>query len=323
MAQPMETAMNFAGRFALVAVAAISFAPAASATPEGWKPLLEPAELATILKGGEPVRVVQVSGEFEKGHIPGAEFSAYADWRGPAENPGALRDLSDYSALVQKLGITAETPVVVVHEGSNPTDMGTAARVYWTLKSLGVKDLALLNGGFEAWANSGLEVETANEGSVVPSNWEPQWSDEWRVSTKQVEKLVQADDARLIDARPASFFQGVVWTIAKPGTLPHAGNLTYDTWFDGNRMVDAAAATRIARDYGQTDAPVTVSFCNTGHWAAINWFALSELAKVPNTELYAESMAEWTQGDRPIANQPSAFTYYWLSTKRWVEGLFS
>jgi len=315
--------MNFIGKIGLAAVAAASFTQAAwAATPQGWKPLLEPAELADILKSDEPVRIVRVSGEFDKGHIPGAEFSAYADWRGPAENPGALRDLSHYQDLVQKLGITADTPVVVVHDGSSQTDMGTAARVYWTLKSLGVEDLALLNGGFQAWKEAGLKVETTAS-AVQASEWQPQWSDQWRVSTEEVEKLVKEDDARLIDARPANFFQGVMWTIAKPGTLPHAGNLTYDTWFKGNRMVDAATARKIAEDYGHTDAPMTVSFCNTGHWAAINWFALSELADVPNTRLYAESMAEWTKADRPIANQPGALTYYWLSTKRWVTSLFS
>lgn len=315
--------MNMVAR-SMVAAAAFAAlgATVASAAPQGWKPLLEPTELQAILKQDQPVRILRVSGEFKQGHIPGSEYSAYSDWRGPAENPGALRDVSDYQALVQKLGITADTPVVVVHEGDDQTDMGTAARVYWTLKSLGVKDLALLNGGFEAWKKAGLEIDTSAT-AVKASDWQPEWSDQWRVSTKEVAEHVEKNDARLIDARPKSFFEGVMWTIAKPGTIPHAGNLTYDTWFDGTRMVDADAARKIAQDYGQTDAPLTVSFCNTGHWAAINWFALSEMAKVPNTRLYAESMAEWTKGDRPIVNQPGALTYYWLSTKRWVSGLFT
>jgi thiosulfate/3-mercaptopyruvate sulfurtransferase len=294
----------------------------ALAAPEGWSQLLEPSELATILEREDGIRVVQVSGDYSKGHIPHSVATQYGDWRGPAENPGALREFSHYRSLVQQLGIEADTPVVVVHEGSNPTNMGAAARVYWTLKSLGVKDLALLNGGLEGWKAADLPLETSSV-AVPASAWEPEWSDAWRVSTEEVEMHVENGGARLIDARPVDFFQGITWTIAKPGTIPAAGNLTYETWFDGNRMVDGAAARRIAREYGHTDAPLTVSFCNTGHWAAINWFALSELAEVDNTRLYAESMAEWTKADRPIANQPGAFTYYWLSTKRWVSDLFS
>lgn len=294
----------------------------AVAAPQNWQNLLEPQQLADILKADDSVRVIRVSGEYDAGHIPGSVFSAYSDWRGPAENPGALRDVSHYTDIVNQLGIDADTPVVVVHDGADQSDMGTAARVYWTLKSLGVEDLALLNGGFSAWKEAGLNVQT-EAASVTASQWQPEWSDEWRVSTEEVEQLVETGDARLIDARPASFFEGVMWTIADPGTLPDAGNLTYDVWFDGNRMVGPQQAEQIAREYGQTDAPMTVSFCNTGHWAAINWFALSEVAGVENTRLYAESMTEWTQGDRPVANQPGALTYYWLSTKRWFESLFS
>lgn len=308
--------------FALAAASSLVGVSSALAAPQGWSPLLEPAELNDILLQNDEVRVLRVSGDYSAGHIPGAVASAYSEWRGPADNPGALRDVSHFANLVRGLGIDRDTPVVVVHEGSDPTDMGTAARVYWTLKSLGVEDLALLNGGFDAWKEAGLPVETEAV-TVEASDFEPQWSDEWRVTTAEVEKLVEEGEARLVDARPADFFHGLMWTIADPGTLPTSENLTYDVWFDGDRMVDADKARDIAASLEQDGAPVTVSFCNTGHWAAINWFALSELADVENTRLYAESMAEWTMEPRPVANQPGAVTYYWLSTKRWLASFFS
>jgi thiosulfate/3-mercaptopyruvate sulfurtransferase len=66
-----------------------------------------------------------------------------------------------------------------------------------------------------------------------------------------------------------------------------------------------------------------VSFCNTGHWAAINWFALSELAGVENTRLYAESVVEWTQAGYPLMNQPSRLGHYWNLISAWFNGLFA
>jgi len=36
---------------------------------------------------------------------------------------------------------------VVVSSGKDVTDFGAAARVYWTLKVLGLKELSILNGG--------------------------------------------------------------------------------------------------------------------------------------------------------------------------------
>jgi len=37
-----------------------------------------------------------------------------------------------------------------------------------------------------------------------------------------------------------------------------------------------------------------ISYCNTGHWASIGWFALSEIAKEPNVKNYDGSMVDWT-----------------------------
>jgi thiosulfate/3-mercaptopyruvate sulfurtransferase len=37
-----------------------------------------------------------------------------------------------------------------------------------------------------------------------------------------------------------------------------------------------------------------VSYCNTGHWAATNWFVLHEILGYSNVTLYDESMVGWT-----------------------------
>ena len=44
--------------------------------------------------------------------------------------------------------------------GVNVLDFGSAARTYWTLKVVGVKDVSILDGGLAAWKAAGLPVET-------------------------------------------------------------------------------------------------------------------------------------------------------------------
>ncbi|MCC5959557.1 MAG: sulfurtransferase [Rhodobacteraceae bacterium] len=293
----------------------------AFATPQGWSPLLEPDQLAAYLDSNQDIRVIHVTGEFAEGHIPGAAFSPYAEWRGGPNNPGALRAELDYEMEATRVGIEVDVPTVIVHAGTNPSDMGAAARVYWTLKSLGVQDLALLNGGFAAWAQAGLPVSTEVTEPAI-SDFVGEWSDEWYISTAEVAELVESGDARLVDSRPEGFFQGLTWSIARPGTVRGAENLEFSDFFEGNRMVDANRAREIAAQQGLDEAPVTVSFCNTGHWAALNWFALHELAQVENTRLYAESMAEYAESGNSLDNEPSRIAYLWMSTKRWVDGLF-
>lgn len=288
---------------------------------ENFSPLLSPQTLASLLESGADLRLVRISGEHAAGHIAGSVPADYARFRGPAGNPGTLPSLEALTAVVQSLGLTATRPVVVVHDGASPSDMGTATRVYWTLKSLGVEELAILNGGFSAWQQAGLPVSTEPV-SVATSDWSPRWQDEWRISTADINRRLDDPSVRLIDARPGAFFDGSQSSIARPGTIRGANSLSFDRWFDGNRMKSADEVQQILASSALVDADTTASFCNSGHWASINWFVLSELAQVPDTRLYAESMAEWTKANRPMDNQPNRVAHYWGMTMEWFHGLW-
>lgn len=295
---------------------------AVAATPTGWAPLLEPFALATLLQQDPAIRILQVTGSFARGHIPGALASPYNDWRGPIENPGALHDLATFTALLQRLGIDAATPVVVVHAGSTPADMGAATRVYWTLKSLGVETLAVLNGGLQAWRDAGLP-EATEEVTITPSQYVPDWHAQWRVTTEEVEALVRSGDASLFDARAPDYFTGAQFSFGRPGTIRGASNLFYESWFDGVRLKPLDALRSIYAEQGLPDSPVIVSFCNTGHWSSINWFITSELLGVSNSRLYAESMAEWSMAYRPMDNHPGRISIYTRMTLDWLQQMFS
>lgn len=292
-----------------------------TAAPAGWQPLLEPAELAEILAATDNVRPVRVTGNYRRGHLPGSVASPYEDWRGTGRNPGQLRELSDYTALLQQLGISRDSPVVVVHEGTDAADMGAATRVYWTLKTLGIADVAVINGGYRGWVDAGLPVST-DEVTVPASHYQPAWHNQWRVTTAEVEALVEAGEGNLIDARPLGFYRGLRATLGRPGTIRGAVNLEYTSWFDDSRLMAADRLTAAMTDVRPPDTAITVSFCNTGHWASINWFVMSELLGRENTRLYAESVAEWSAAERPMDNQAGRLEIYRDLTLRWFQDLF-
>jgi len=299
------------------ALALCLLAAPAWATPPGWSPLMTPAQLADLIEElGEDLRVLHVSGTYEADHIPGAGWSPYAAWRGPDENPGAIRDLDRLTATIRDLGIDAETPVVLVHAGTDPADMGSAARVLWTLRSLGVQDLAILNGGFAAWQGAGLPVATGGA-AFFPSDFAPVWDATWTANADQV----SIAGSRLIDTRPAAFFLGRAWSIARPGTIPGAENLDYLAFFDGTRLADPARLRALADGAGLTGGADVVAFCNSGHWSAVTWFALSEVLGLPGIRLYPESMAGWEAAGRPTANTPGRVLHHWRLTLRWLAGL--
>jgi len=293
-----------------------------AAAQEGFGPLIDPQGLsAATAKDAAPLVLdIRAGGDdgYGGGHIPGAVNAPYGLFRGPAENPGQLVPEDRLTEVLRGLGVTPGRPTVIVHQGSSITDFGAAARVYWTLKSSGVSQLAILNGGMNAWAAAGLPL---SQDAVTPdaSDITVTFSDGWLATEDDVLAIVEGrDDALLLDARPEEFWSGQTahGAAARPGTLPQSKYFEHAGWFGGGpAIVDAEAARSLAAAQGFTGEEQIVSFCNTGHWAATNWFALSELAGVENVKLYPESMVGWSNAGHEMANVPGLLQNLWSQIK--------
>ena len=292
------------------------------------QPLLSPAELQAKLSDTN-VRVIDIRDpkSYAANHIPGAVSAPYGTWRGPASNPGELPALPKLTTLVQSLGLTPSTHAVIVSSGADATDFGASARVYWTLKVLGLKELSVLNGGLKGWTTAGLPQNNLAV-KVAASSFQPQ-IDQTLVATKEeLVARVKAGDAALIDARPADFFKGDTRHVAAsvPGTLEGAVNVEHSKWFapGSATFVSPEQAQKVAAASSIDPAKETVSFCNTGHWAATNWFAMSEVLGQKNVKLYAGSMVEWSKdaSGLPMANVPSRPKQLLIDAKLWAEKTF-
>lgn len=292
--------------FFLSTLAALGLSGAAIAADFG--PLIDASHLHDLVAGVDAPLVLDIRGDaYGQGHITGAVSAPYALFRGPADNPGQLVSQDELQASLRDLGVTPQQPVVVVHQGSDDSDFGAAARVYWTLKSSGVSHLAILNGGMGAWTGAGLPLETVAV-TPAPSDIVVNFSDRWLATGDDVADIVAGKArARLIDTRPDSFYRGQQShpAAARPGTLPGAENISYAVWFeDATKVVDGARANDLAADLGIDRKDAVVTFCNTGHWAATEWFTLSELAGVENVKLYPDSMVGWSNQGKKMANTP-------------------
>ncbi len=291
-------------------------------------PLVTPAELNANLGANAPVildirATAAPEGQenvntYSAGHIPGAINAPYGRFRGPSENPGALPSAENLTNLFRELGLRQGQSVVIAHQGANETDFGAAARVYWTLKSAGFQNLSILNGGVAAWQGAGLELSTEAT-TATPSMITVALSDQWTATAEHIQTVIAGgSNGLLLDARPESFWNGDQSppAAARPGTLPQSQYFVHSSWFDnGPAIVDAEAARALADAQGFNEAETLVSFCNTGHWAATNWFALSELAGIENVKLYPESMVGWSNAGYDMANVPGPIRNLWNQIK--------
>jgi len=278
--------------------------------------LISPETLATRL-GSENLVIIDIrtaadggKDAFETGHIPGAVHSDYAadGWRAKIGNaPGMLPPLDHLAALTGRLGIKPHDDVVIVPAGTAATDFAAAARVYWTLKFIGHGQQAILDGGFKGWtADPQRPVE---RGASVPKSagaYPVVAQQSLRSTADSTLVASRSKQASLVDARGPSYFEGREKSAeaARAGHIPGAIQRDYAGAFEGGKL---KAQGELEQLFATVPKGPVISYCNTGHSAAANWFVLSEVLGRDEVALYDGSMTDWTQDpERPVATGKAA-----------------
>ena len=279
-----------------------------AATTATATPLVDSAWLADKL-GDDRLVLIDLRNKLDggsydtylEGHIPSALHSDYLKdgWRvGRDDVVGLLPDAAQFEALARKLGVSADSHVVLVPAGVNATDFGSSARAYWTFKVFGHDNVSILNGGFAAWkAAYPGRIESGAPVAPAPGNFTARFQPQGYVTTEEVRQIVDAGaGATLLDGRTREQFLGDAKhpKAVTGGRIPGAELIFQEQAYDleANRLKTPAELDAI---YGNLDPALPiVSYCNTGHWAATNWFVLSEVLGRKDVKLYDGSMVEWT-----------------------------
>jgi thiosulfate/3-mercaptopyruvate sulfurtransferase len=289
--------IQFAAVLALVIAPMVAFA----------SPLVSPAWLSENLDDNKLViidlrnKIDEGSYEtFLEGHIPGAIHSDYLKdgWRvGRDGVVGLLPEAEQFQSLARRLGVSDNTHVVVVPAGVSSTDFGSAARAYWTFKVFGHDNVSILDGGYAAWRDfAPAKIETGAFVAPEPGNFVARFNPEFYIGTSDVAAFAaNPGQALLVDGRTDEQFYagGKHPKAAKAGRIPSAVLMDQDKAYspESNRLKSRDELAEIYRNLGDK---TIVSYCNTGHWAATNWFVMSEILGQKNVKLYDGSMVEWT-----------------------------
>ena len=239
--------------------------------------------------------------DYLKGHIPCAVYTDYlkGGWRGLVNKvPGQLPPTDKISKLIGDLGIDNNTHVVIYHHGKNALDMGSATRVYWTMKVLGHDNASILNGGYLAYAAvKGNKIEKGNN-KVAAKIFNANLRKDMLITAMDVKNALSDGKTTLVDLRPQHQFIGINRhpKSSRNGTIPGSKNLP-ESWMTVNgggtfrNKGELSKLYKIAKIDPQAEQ---INFCNTGHWASLGWFVDSEVMGNKKAKLYDGSMVEWT-----------------------------
>ncbi|MFZ6678982.1 sulfurtransferase [Undibacterium sp. Tian12W] len=241
---------------------------------------------------------------YDQGHIPGAQF-VHLDQRLSAAKTGAdgvfrgrhpLPEKTDFIATLQALGINNDSQVIVydAHGGM------FAARLWWMLRWVGHKAVAVLDGGLPAWIASGQPV-TTEVPAARSGNISEQATLVGTVDVSQVLANISGAAKTLVDARAADRFRGENETIDPVGGhIPGAKN----RFFKDNLQADGRfkSAEQLQQEWSAVvgDASQAIMQCGSGVTACHNLLAL-EVAGLQGAALYPGSWSEWcADASRPV-----------------------
>ncbi|MCK6578475.1 MAG: sulfurtransferase [Anaerolineae bacterium] len=232
----------------------------------------------------ENLRIVDVrlAESYVDGHIPNAvhlDLNALRAERDGIE--GMLITPESFSRIVGQMGIDADTTVVLYddHHGM------PAARAAWSLLRYGHANLALLDGGWDAWENGAFPT-TQDVPFIAPHRFGVVQAELYGADFLWVRAHLNHPQVTLLDVRSSAEYD--------KGHLP--GALLWD-WQNGAdesstfRSVSELRASLSAA--GVTPDHEIVTYCQSGVRASHTFLLLKHLG-FERVRMYDGSWAEWS-----------------------------
>ncbi|MBY0572234.1 MAG: sulfurtransferase [Undibacterium sp.] len=255
-----------------------------------------------------------------QGHIEGAQFvhldqdlsgKKFSD-NGVFLGRHPLPSTENLLMTLRHLGINDDSQVVAydAHGGM------FAARLWWLLRSLGHRAVAVLDGGLSAWTSAGhslqVEVVTAQIGHLQQRTSLTTQVDVLGVLANM--RLPSAEQRLVVDARAPDRFRGENESIDPVGGhIPSAVNRFFKDNLQAEGRFKAVAQLRqewqtvlsnsnLSNPNGQvSDSSKAIMQCGSGVTACHNILAL-EVAGLSGAALYPGSWSEWcADPTRPVS----------------------
>ena len=238
--------------------------------------------------------------DYAAGHIPGA---VYADLNrdlsdlsktGVGRHP--LPDVERFAKVLGDWNWKPETLVVAYDDAGGAL---AAARLWWMLRLVGSRNVAVLDGGIAAWTKAGFALDvngTADRQSSVDAAFD----ESQIVMTEELQRLMTSSRTLLLDARGAPRYRGVVEPIDRvAGHVPGARNRPFSDNLDASGRFKPA--TQLQSEFnailGSHVPRDVVHMCGSGVTACHNLLAM-ERAGLRGSRIYAPSWSGWIADSR-------------------------
>lgn len=233
--------------------------------------------------------------EYRAGHIPGAVNVTYGSWaikKGDLLNE--LPPLDDLSEVIGNAGINKDSLVVIVGKTDKVPDQFDMTRVAWTLKYLGVPNVAILSGGQNQWVK---EKKPLSQDMVKAKAKPFKASITAKLYVHKAYVMDNLGKATIIDTRAPAFYQAKekLPFVPKLGRIKGAVNLPVGALYtpEGLYKDKAALAALAEKAAGNDPAKEMILYCDTGKTCTAWALILTDMLGYKNVKVYDGSSMEW------------------------------
>ncbi|EFA72207.1 sulfurtransferase [Cylindrospermopsis raciborskii] len=243
--------------------------------------------------------------DYIDGHLPGAVNIADTAFRGPREGlPVQYWENRKLGEIFANSGVTNNSRVLVYSDGR---DVLGASMVAYLLERSGVKDIAVLDGGYKGY-NAASQTVTKVFPKYKVGQFTVRDNQTVRVSLNEVRKLIGKTGVKFIDPRPADLFQGKENIWVRNGHIPGAKNIPWPTFTDPqnpHKLKSLEEIKKILADKKIAPNDDIIVSCSTGREATLQYVVLKHLLGYPKVRVYEGSWTEYsTYSDLPVATGP-------------------
>ncbi|MEO8877397.1 MAG: sulfurtransferase [Polyangiaceae bacterium] len=236
---------------------------------------------------------------YDVGHLPNAVFldldtQLAGDPKiGPGRHP--IPSAEAFERLMREIGVNDSTMVVVYDDAGG----SIAGRLWWLLRYYGHDQVAVLDGGIEAW-KKGRRVLSTKAPTFPPGDFAVKRSRISKVDRAEVRRAL-ARGALVIDARAHDRYRGESEPVdPKPGHIPGAVNAPWSENLVSGKFLPVGDLGAKYRDFGANSDREIIVYCGSGVTACHDLIAL-ELAGIPGAKLYEGSWSDWSKQADPGA----------------------
>jgi len=234
-------------------------------------------------------------------HIPGAVYADLnRDLSAPVRSGSGrhpLPDPGEFGARLREWGVNQDSAVVAYDDNSGMY----ASRLWWMLRWLGHRNVAVLEGGLRSWRR--LDLPLTEELHVpVPGNFQAR-PQPGHIATADAVARAAGGEVLVLDARAPERYRGEVEPIDRvAGHVPGARNHHYERSLgaDGGFLPQDALRPGLLASLAGASPEDAVIMCGSGVSACHLLLAMDH-AGLRGARLYPGSWSEWSSDPaRPV-----------------------